>query len=315
MFEPLREKLSLLTDKLSAPKPSKDSSTCSFTDSYRVFHGRGNLYPDLNMVTVDWYAPVLLVTLFKEPAQDWLNNLLLVLAASAKGDNIASVLLQHRYLHDTPTQVVRGELPESCYAQRQGLKFELSLGDRQNVGFFLDMEPGRLWLERRCAGKRVLNLFAFTCAFSVVAEAAGAAFVLNVDMSSSALNRGRKNHRLNNLPLRGVSFLAENILKSWGRIKKSGPYDIVILDPPSFQRGSFVAEKDYAKLLRRLPELLVPGGDVLACLNAPELEVSFLRQQFDAYCPQANFVERLPASGDFPDTDAEKALKLLHFSL
>ncbi|BFM12044.1 class I SAM-dependent methyltransferase [Simiduia litorea] len=315
MFEPLREKMNLLIAKLHRSHSSADVDNDSGVESYRVFHGRGNAYPGLEMLTVDWYAPILLVTLFKEPAADWLNRLLRVLTEGANHGKMAGVLLQHRYRPDTPIQVVQGELPDQVFAQRKGLKYALSLGDRQNVGFFLDMEPGRQWLEQRCRGKRVLNLFAYTCAFSVVAEAAGAVSVFNVDMSSSALNRGRNNHRINNLPLRGVSFLAENILKSWGRIKKSGPYDIVILDPPSFQRGSFVAEKDYAKLLRRLPELLVPGGDVLACLNAPELDVGFLRQQFDEFCPSANFIGRLPFSGDFPDVETEKALKLLHFSL
>ena len=307
MFEPLREKLDQLTLKLA-----QGDSTF---DSYRVFHGRGNAFPGLEILTVDWYTPVLLLTLFKEPNTEWLNKLLETLASYTAEKSIANIIIQHRYINDTPMQLIAGQIPSECFAQRKGLKFELSLCDRQNVGFFLDMEPGRQWLEQRCAGKRILNLFAYTCAFSVVAEAAGALSVLNVDMSSSALNRGRRNHRLNQLPLSGVTFLAENILKSWGRIKKSGPYDIIILDPPSFQRGSFVAEKDYAKLLRRLPELLTEGGDVLACLNAPELDVGFLHSQFSAVCPQATFVGRLPQCDDFPDAEPEKSLKLLHFFL
>jgi 23S rRNA (cytosine1962-C5)-methyltransferase len=157
----------------------------------------------------------------------------------------------------------------------------------------------------------VLNLFAYTCAFSVVAIAAGAEKVVNVDMSSAALNLGRANHQLNNLAKSKSEFVAENILKSWSRVKKPGPYDLVIIDPPSYQKGSFIAEKDYAKVIRRLPELMPAGGLVLACLNAPELSEGFLKQQFVEQCPHAEFIERVKPHADFPDIDPEQQLKLL----
>jgi len=193
--------------------------------------------------------------------------------------------------------------------------FNLHLARQQNSGFFLDIEPARQWLEQQAAGKRVLNLFAYSCAFSLVAIAAGAEKVVNVDMSSAALNLGRDNHRLNGLPKERSEYLAENILKSWSRIKKRGPYDLVIIDPPSYQKGSFIAHKDYAKVVRRLPELMPEGGLVLACLNAPELSESFLREQFAEQCPSAEFMERLEPHAGFPDVDPEQQLKLLVYKV
>jgi 23S rRNA (cytosine1962-C5)-methyltransferase len=177
------------------------------------------------------------------------------------------------------------------------------------------MEPGRQWIEQHAANKRVLNLFAYTCAFSVIAIGAGAEKVVNVDMSSAALNLGRANHQLNGLAKNKSEFVAENILKSWSRVKKPGPYDVVIIDPPSYQKGSFVAEKDYGKVIRRLPELMPDGGLVLACLNAPELSEGFLKQQFIEQCPQAIFIERLRPHPDFPDVDPEQQLKLLVYKI
>ena len=165
------------------------------------------------------------------------------------------------------------------------------------------------------AGKKILNLFAYTCAFSVVAVAAGAEKVVNVDMSSSALNVGRANHQLNGLTKERTEYLAENIMKSWGRIKKRGPFDIVIIDPPSYQPGSFIAGKDYEKVIRRLPELLPKGGLVLACLNAPELSDEFLKSQFATQLPEAGFVERVAPHPDFPDINPEQQLKLLVYRL
>src|SRR5690606_25896739 len=135
---------------------------------------------------------------------------------------------------------------------------------------------GRRWVNEHIRqhpehryGLKVLNLFAYTCAFSVVALYAGAQHVLNMDIAQGSLATGQHNHHLNGLT--GASFLAHDIFSSWGKITRGGPYHLIIIDPPSYQKGSFVATKDYAKLMRRLPDLLRPNGHVMLCLNAPEL--------------------------------------------
>lgn len=299
------ERLGVLAEKIR---------TREVIDSYRVFHGRGQLFPGLEFVTIDFFQPVILVTLFAEPPQHWLDDLF-VQARPLFVECNTVLLVQRRYIAGAPSELVWGTLPEHCVARRGNLQFSLHLAQQQNSGFFLDMEPGRAWLEQCAQGKRILNLFAYTCAFSVVAVAAAAERVVNVDMSSAALNLGRSNHQRNGLDKTRSEFLAENILKSWGRIKKRGPYDVVIIDPPSYQKGSFIAAKDYAKVIRRLPELMPAGGLVLACLNAPELSESFLQQEFIEHCPQAEFVERLQPHEDFPDIAPEQQLKLLIYRL
>lgn len=299
------ERLELLAEKI------RDQE---LVDSYRVFHGRGQTFPGLEFITIDFYQPVILVTLFAEPPANWLDDLLTKLR-SLFTENQTALLVQRRYLAGAPSELCFGALPEQSSARRGNLQFSLHLAQQQNSGFFLDMEPGRVWLEEHAQDKRILNLFAYTCAFSVIAVAANADIVVNVDMSSAALNLGRSNHQRNGLDKTRSEFLAENILKSWGRIKKRGPYDVVIIDPPSYQKGSFIAEKDYAKVIRRLPELMPAGGLVLACLNAPELSEGFLRQVFNEACPAAEFVKRLQPHKDFPDVDPEQQLKLLVYQL
>jgi 23S rRNA (cytosine1962-C5)-methyltransferase len=283
-------------------------------DSYRVFHGRGRCFPGLDFVTVDYFQPVLLVTLFNEPPEQWVEVFARDMA-SLLIPAISVVILQRRYLPGAPSELLYGTLPEKTFAQRGDLRFNLHLAQQQNSGYFLDMEPGRCWLEKNAQGKRILNLFAYSCAFSVVAVAAGAEKVINVDMSSAALNLGRTNHQLNSLDKQRSEFLAEDILKSWGRIKRRGPYDLVIIDPPSYQKGSFIAEKDYGKVIRRLPELMPAGGLVMACLNAPELDEDFLKWQVEQQCPAAEFIERLHSSPDFPDVNHERQLKILVYKL
>lgn len=303
------EKLMLVQQQLS------DSS--AGVDSKRIFHGRGRLCPGYEQVCVDVFDPVVLVTLFSTQTPEYLQQLkedvLSAFEPLLKSARISALVLQRRDLSEAPIELLGGVIPESLYAQRDSLKFSLSLGDKQNLGFFLDMEPGRAWLEKRAQGKKILNLFSYTCAFSAVAVEAGAQKVVNVDMSSKALSVGRKNHQLNGHDSRSYQFLAENILKSWGRIKRPGPYDIIIIDPPSYQPGSFIAEREYHKLVKRIEQLAAPGAEILACLNAPELPEQFLKDVFSEHSPYCEFIERLEPSGDFPDADPNRQLKLLSF--
>ena len=211
-----------------------------------------------------------------------------------------------------------GSVPEPHVVTENGTRYRVHVLKGQNHGLFLDMAEGRRWVrehvashpERERPGLKVLNLFAYTCAFSVVARQAGAKQVLNLDMSQGALTIGQQNHRLNEIN-DGASFLAHDIFSTWGKITRGGPYHLIIIDPPSYQKGSFVATKDYAKLMRRLPDLLRPGGHALLCLNAPELGQDFLQDQMRELAPELEFIERVANPAVFADISAEKSLKVL----
>ena len=280
-------------------------------NSQRIFHGRGHYYPGLEWCVLDYYAPLVLLTVFSVPDEKNLTGLAAALL-SWLPDEVTHFAVQRRDLPDAPYEWHRGSAPEGedFFARRGALTFNLDF-KQQNSGYFLDMEPGREWLAEQSKGARVLNLFAYTCAFSVVAIEHGASSVVNVDLSRRSLTTGRENHRLNNHDTNKVKFLGVDILKSWGKLKKMGPYDIVIVDPPSFQKGSFVATKDYQKVVRRLPELLTENGKVLACLNAPEFTSEYLKAIFTEQAPTLSFLQRLTPSEDFPDEDEERKLKLL----
>jgi 23S rRNA (cytosine1962-C5)-methyltransferase len=193
------------------------------------------------------------------------------------------------------------------------MKIELNLGNNQNIGYFIDMQSCHDWVRQNAKDKQVLNLFSYTCAFSVAALLGGAKHVVNVDMAGGALSTGRYNHYLNQLDKKDRTFMKLDILKSWSRIKKPGPYDLIIIDPPSNQRGSFVAEKDYRKILRRIPQLATPSGQILACLNTPHLSESYLQDVMSQECPDCRFQRRLLLSNDFPEKDNNCSLKILLF--
>jgi 23S rRNA (cytosine1962-C5)-methyltransferase len=265
-------------------------------------------------LTVDWFARHLLVTAF-DPVWEhfewviWADELRRVIPS------LASVSLQRRYGEQKGAEVLSGNLEAPVVAREAGLRYHVNLSARQNVGLFLDMAPGRAWVRAAAKGRRVLNLFAYTCAFSVAAVAGGAHHVVNVDMSRPSLRTGARNHELNGLDPRSATFLGHDIFRSWGKLTRLGPYDLVIVDPPSFQKGSFDARKDYPKLMRRFPDLMPQGGDVLLCLNDPDLDHGFLKNTIAAACPSAAFETYLPASLDFAQVEPERGLKVQHWRM
>ncbi|SMG67023.1 SAM-dependent methyltransferase, partial [methanotrophic bacterial endosymbiont of Bathymodiolus sp.] len=179
--------LSRLPQYLQLPKTPE-----YLLQAQRLFHGRGHAYPGLQHVTIDWLPPVLLITLYAPEPQAGIESLadyLLSQFADCK-----SIQLQHRYQLSGPIDIIRGDSITHLAIQEDNLHFNISLGQSRNTGLFLDMRNGRRWVQTHSQDKRVLNLFAYTCGFSVATVAGNARSVLNVDMSSPALNIGRENH-------------------------------------------------------------------------------------------------------------------------
>ena len=286
------------------------------TDAQRLFHGRGGLHPGCEQVALDFYPPVWVLTSFQPVAEETLSSihdaLCKWLARVTVGHQLNWVY-QCRLGGKTETRMMAGSVPMPHVVTENGGKFLVHVLKGQNHGLFLDMAEGRRWVRAHAAaqpGLKVLNLFAYTCAFSVVARQGGARHVTNLDMSHGALAIGQQNHQLNGL-VSGAGFLAHDVFTTWGKISRSGPYGLIILDPPSYQKGSFVATKDYARLMRRLPDLLDAGGHALLCLNAPELGVAFLQDQMQALAPSLAFVQRVPNPAVFADVSDQRSLKVL----
>lgn len=277
----------------------------------RLFHGRGHAYSGFEHVNIDWYKPLILITLYQEVESDWLESL--VSALSQGVAQATSIIVQYRCRQGAPFEWVLGERLDKLAIEEQGLRYWLTLDSRQNTGIFLDMANGRRWVREQAKNKRVLNLFAYTCAFSVAALAGGADKVVNVDMSRSGLSTGRENHRLNDQDLSRVVFEGVDIFKSFGRLKKHGPYELIICDPPSFQKGSVDIKRDYAKIIRRIPQLAVPGAELLLCLNSPDLNEQFLLDEVAGHCPQCRYVERIDNPPVFVEAQQGKGLKVLRF--
>src|SRR5262249_30908669 len=120
-------------------------------------------------------------------------------------------------------------------------------------------------------GKRVLNLFAYTCGFSVAAALGGAEEVVSVDASVAALERGRANMLLAGVDSGPHPFLAHDVFSFLDRARrKCENFDVIILDPPSYSTTKshrFSASSDYGALAENVLSLLRPKGQLFAFTN------------------------------------------------
>jgi len=279
----------------------------------RVFHGRGGCYEGWKDVTIDSIDTTLLVTLFFPLEKELETSFFKMLKTYRQTSKHSCILIQKRYDKAYPIEILKGELQEENYALEDGIKIKLNLKNNQNNGYFPDMKNGRAFIKSIAKDKNVLNLFSYTCAFSLFALSGGAKAVTNVDMAKGALSTGRENHHLNNFSTKNVFFMPYNILKSFSRIKKNGPYDVIIIDPPTLQKGSFEASNDYIKIIRRLDQLANKNCIVLACLNSPSLDENFLIELFLKEAPEFVFNKRLENLKEFPAIDEQRSLKNLVF--
>jgi 23S rRNA G2069 N7-methylase RlmK/C1962 C5-methylase RlmI len=149
-----------------------------------------------------------------------------------------------------------------------GLRLLVNLDDYLDTGLFLDHRPLRRRVRAEAAGKRVLNLFAYTGSFSVAAAAGGAAHVTTVDLSKTYLAWAGRNLALNRLP-EGALVRADCL--RW-LATHTARYDLIVCDPPTFSNSkamekSWDVSRDHPWLLWRLWNLLTPGGTAYFSTN------------------------------------------------
>lgn len=288
----------------------EDNSKDLTNEFKRIFHGRGGLYDGWKHLTVDSIANILSVALYFEEESE---KELITMLKEFTPTHHNTLVVQRRYLKGSPSEVIVGQLPEKLFAIENGMKFKLNLLSNKNSGYFPDMKNGREFIKQNSKNKNVLNLFSYTCAFSIASALGGATKVSNIDMSKGALNTGRINHHINNLDTHGISFHPYNILKSFSRIKKKGPYDLIIIDPPTFQKGSFEATKDYKKLIMKLPQIASIKCTLLACLNSPDLNESFIKELITELAPSFKYSHKLENVKEFASEDESRSLKNLVF--
>ncbi len=162
---------------------------------------------------------------------------------------------------------------EEFVVEEQGLQFWVNLADRLDTGLFLDHRFTRARVPGEARGKRVLNLFSYTGAFTVYAAAGGAESTTSVDLSNTYLEWTARNLAVNSLEGRRHVRVRADVLR-WlaDAATQKARWDVVVLDPPPFStsnamRGTFDVQRDHLRMLRHALTLLAPSGKLYFSTN------------------------------------------------
>jgi 23S rRNA (cytosine1962-C5)-methyltransferase len=162
--------------------------------------------------------------------------------------------------------VVRGALPSTEMVIHEGpWRFAIDIGGGHKTGFYLDQRNARAALAHLATGRRVLNVFSYTGAFSVIAAASGAASVQSIDSSGPALSVAVRNGELNAVDV-GDLMEADAFTALRGLRDRARQYDLIVLDPPKLaanDRQIDKATRAYKDLNLLAVKLLAPGGVLL----------------------------------------------------
>ena len=166
-------------------------------------------------------------------------------------------------------------------------KFWVNLERYLDTGLFLDHRPLRQHLLTACEGKKVLNLFSYTCSLSVAA-AKGGGTVTSIDMSRTYLDWGMENFTLNDLDPAAHKFIQADVLKELQlMIEAQVQYDLILLDPPSFSNSKRMEEdldieRDHPIMIRDCMKLLKPDGILYFSTNKRKFELhSIVSNQYE----------------------------------
>jgi 23S rRNA (cytosine1962-C5)-methyltransferase len=200
----------------------------------------------------------------------------------------------------------------SWTALEGGLSYQFHSEMGQSPGLFLDQRANREFLKNNCQGKTVLNLFAYTCGFSVSAGAGSAREICSVDLSGPFLEWGRRNFNLNSLDSSQYEFhQQETLLFLKGALKRGRLFDFIICDPPSFGRhknGVFRLDQALPEMLKMCWQCLEPGGKMLLSCNLEKWTLPEFREKVQKILPSARMETGLQG-WDFELPNEEQLMK------
>ncbi|MDR2313831.1 MAG: class I SAM-dependent methyltransferase [Spirochaetaceae bacterium] len=239
--------------------------------------------PEIPLV-LDWYNGAVSGALYKRPyekdpgeEEQWLEAMRQG-TARALGINPSRIFIKFREPQRGKAQYHKTGAGEFLTeVSEDQMRFRVNLSGYLDTGLFLDRRLLRVRIRKEAAGRRVLNLFSYTGAFSVCAAAGGAALVDSVDLSNTYLDWARENFLLNGPLLAdgncNCRFIREDVLRFLdGAAGENRKWDLIILDPPAFSNSkkmalSFDLRRDHRELLAKCFRVLEGGGTLYLSAN------------------------------------------------
>lgn len=269
---------------LKARNLRRDYVALDETDAYRLVNGEGDGLPGL---IVDRYADYLLIQLYSAIWQPYLKRLYQALQdvfspsgiyLKQRPQNTRALESQWKDRGKYGQLVMGTAAPEPLIVEENGLRFQVTLTEGLHTGLFLDQRVNRLEWMQRVKGKRVLNLFSYTGAFSVAAAAAGATRVTSIDASASYMDAARQNFNLNRLNPKVHDFRVGDAFTLLKTLQdQQAEFDLILMDPPAFsttKKSRFSTRGGTAHIVSLVLPLLKVGGMLISSCNHQKVSES-----------------------------------------
>jgi 23S rRNA (cytosine1962-C5)-methyltransferase len=248
--------------------------------------------------------------------EPWLD--VLTRAILGTSDGLRRVVLRPRGRKSgqpgSPLRALAGPpLEDPLIIQEHGLRFEVDIARGHKTGFYLDQRENRRRIRDLAAGRRALNLFAYTGGFSVAAAAGGAVAVTSVDISRPVIEAARRNVALNGWEARepdltglierfagppAFRFVAADAFEF---LKQStDAFDLVVVDPPSMAPSKAALDAalaSYRKLNVLALARVAPGGLLFTASCSSHVTADHLRDVVGAAAGDARREVRILESG------------------
>lgn len=201
-----------------------------------------------------------------EEYETWLSEVLEAVAFIT-GFAPADIHLKRRERQKGTQQYEKtGKAGEDFIVHEHGRRFWVNLEKYLDTGLFLDHRNTRQRVGEMAAGKRFLNLFAYTGSFSVYAATGGAAASETVDLSNTYLDWARRNFELNGIDEARHQIVRADVFQYLQAAAQAGkPFDLIVMDPPSFSNSKKMLDildiqRDHQKLIDGAMALLASDG-------------------------------------------------------
>lgn len=243
---------------------------------YRVYDADLDEFP----IVLDRYAEQVYVSLYHRKGEEWTEEEYQErkLAYREVITEVLEVGRDQVFFKLRKRQTGTSQYEKLSIAQREftvvenGLGFIVNLTDYLDTGLYADQRELRMMVAKEAKEKRVLHLFAYTCALGTYAAAADAFRVDSVESSNTYLEWGKRNFALNEVATEKHRFIKEDVM-AWLKEPNLLKYDIIVLTPPTFSNSKMTKEvfdlqQDYLALINGCLPKLNEGGKLYFLTNA-----------------------------------------------
>ena len=253
------------------------------TTAYRLFNQDGD---NFGGVTIDRYADFVVFSWYNTFVYQYRDIIVKAFQKVYPAVKGGYEKIRFKGLDYESAHIYGQEAPETFTILENGVKYSVFMNDGLMTGIFLDQHEVRDALINELGlGKRVLNMFSYTAAFSVAAAMGGAIETTSVDLAKRSRELSQAHFEANGLNVINHHFVVMDVFEYFKYAKRKNlTFDLIVIDPPSFARNkkqTFSVAKDYHHLISQALEVLSDDGTIIASTNAANLTVAQFKKQLE----------------------------------